>query len=431
MGVLNPVDLTKGNIGPNILGSNDGIAGLIMHGVAVGGSIALGETKEIFKLSDAEALGLDADYDTTNEIQVWYHIKEFYRMIRKITGRESSRLYIMLIDNSVTATELDVTMEDIVEDAGGTMAQKLIEDAEGKIRWLGVAMNPAATYASTQLDGLDADVVNAIPKAQLLADWAWGSDQPLNIILEGREFNGTAAAAGDLRAIDGVKAENVSVAILQDYAYAEDLVALQQVHAAVGTILGVRAALRVHENIGEVERCNIEDILKDAFTKVGLSNHELVSANLSELDTLDAKGYIFAYRYTNYDGVFINNDHTCTPIELDAEGNKNLHQMAYGAVVGKAKRVLRNALLPKVKTTQDIDATTGKLSTGAIKYFEGIGNTELNRMQTDGEISGGATYVDPDSDLLNPPRVLNVDFAVVPRGTVDEISGNINLKASL
>lgn len=430
MSVLNPVDLSKGTVGANILGGDDGIAGLILHGVAIA-NVALLETKEIFKLSDATALGLDAEYDETNDIQVYYHIKEFYRAYKSITGSDSARLFIMLVDNSVTGGELDVTMEDMLTDAPGTMAKKLIIDAEGKIRYLAAAMNPAAGYAATLLDGLDADVQASIPAAQGLADWAWGSDRPLNVILEGRELNGLAAANQDLRAIAGVEAENVSVTILQDYTYADGLNALRQKHAAVGTVLGVRAALAVHENIGEVERCNIEDVIKKEFQRVGLSSHDLVNDRLEDLDTLDAKGYIYALRFTDYDGVYLNDDHTCTPIQEDAEGNKNLHQIAYGAVVGKAKRQLRNALLPKVKTTQDIDATTGKLSTGAIKYFEGIGNTEMNQMFNDGEISAGATSVDPDSDLLNAPRVLNVNFTIVPRGTVGQISGNINLKTSL
>ena len=160
MGVLNPVDLSKGNIGPNILGSNDGIAGLIMHGVAVGGSIALGETKEIFKLSDAEALGLDEAYDTANEIQVWYHIKEFYRMIKKITGRESSRLFIMLVSNSVTDTDLDVTMEDIVEDIVDTgltisyMLENLETRRPASLKLASLLSKPARRKVPVEIDYL-------------------------------------------------------------------------------------------------------------------------------------------------------------------------------------------------------------------------------------------------------------------------------------
>lgn len=431
MGLLNPIAISKGKVGPNILGGDDGVAALILHGVAVGGQIALLETKEIFKLSDAEALGLDEDYDSTNEIQVWYHIKEFYRAYKAVTGSDSARLFIMLVDNSVTTGNLDVTMEDIVEDSGDTMSKKLINDAEGAIRLLGVCMNPASGYSSTLLDGLDADVQAAIPKAQLLADWAWDGDRPMNIILEGREFNGTSAAAADLRDITGVEAENVSVTIIQDYDYADDLNALRQKHAAVGTVLGMAAAFAVHENIGEVERGNIQDVAREAYVTVGFSSHEKVADRLDDIDTLDTKGYIFGHKFTDYDGVFINNDHTCTPIQLDAEGNKNLHQLSFGRTVGKAKRLIRTALLPKVKTTQVIDAATGKLTVGAVKYFEGIGNTELNRMVSDGELSAGETYVDADSDLLNPPRELLVDFAVVPVGTIDKFTGSINLKSQL
>ena len=428
---LDSVKISKGVVGPNLLNNDDAVCGLIMHGVAVTGKIDLLEAKQIFKLKDAEELGLDAAYDVANDVQVYYHIKEFYRMVKKVANRDSNPLFIMLVSNAVTTGNLDVTMTNMVEDTGTTMAKKLIQDADGRIRYLGVAMNPAAGYTSTILDGLDADVQAAIPKAQGLADWAWENDRPLNVILEGREFSGTAAAAQDLRAITDVKAENVSVTIAQDYKYADGLNDQRKKHAAIGTVLGTRAALAVHENIGEVERCNITDVIKDAFIIVGFSSHEKVADRLEDLSTLDSKGYIFAFRFTDFDGVYFNNDHTCTPVEEDAEGNKNLHQIAYGAIVGKAKRVLRTALLPKIKSTHNIDPTTGKLSNGTIKYFEGLGDTPLQQMVSDGEIVAGETYVDPDSNLLNTPRILNVDFAIVPKGTIDKIQGSITLKSSL
>src|SRR5688500_16265769 len=179
---------------------------MIFYGVAAL-THALATVATISDVADAEALDIDAAFDTTNNVRVYRHIKEFYRK-----AGEGKKLYIMLVAQAVS-------MEDMVEDTGSVYAKKLIIEAAGEIRQLGVVINPTADYVSVLLDGLDSDVRNAIPKAQLLAEWARDSFRPCNILLEGREFNGTAAAAVDLRAIPDTPADHVSVIIGQDWDY--------------------------------------------------------------------------------------------------------------------------------------------------------------------------------------------------------------------
>lgn len=424
------VIIDKGKVGPNALSGSDGESGLILHGVAVADKIALGEIKVLYSLKDALALGLDAAYDTTNNIRVYHHIKEFYR-IPTALGVTGLPLHIMLVDNSVTTGDLDITLEDIITDTTSIYAKKLITDAGGKIRLLGAGMNPAAGYTSTILDGLDADVRATIPKAQLLADWAWDTHRPIHVFLEGREFSGTAAAAQDLRAITGVEAGQVSVTILQDYGYAEGLDALGKKYADIGTLLGAAAAIAVHQNVGEVETMNLQDVTRDAFVTPGISSHQTLNEVEDEFDTFDTKGYVMGITYSDYAGVYVNDDHACAPVVIDAEGFENINSISASRVIGKARRRLRNALLPKVKSTHEVDATTGKLPVEKIKYFEGIGDEEFLTMQKAGEISGGKTYVDPDSDLRTPPKSLLVDYAVVTNVSIGEIRGSINLKTSI
>jgi hypothetical protein len=85
--------------------------------------------------------------------------------------------------------------------------------------------------------------------------------------------------------------------------------------------------------------------------------------------------------------------------------------------------------LPKVKSTQSVDSSTGKLAIGTIKYFEGLGDRVFDRLSS--VISYGKTYVDPNSDLLTPPKELKISFKIVPTGQIYVISGNINLTKTI
>lgn len=424
------VVINKGKVGPNSLSGNDGESGLILHGVAVADKIALKESKTLYQLNDAIDLGLDAAYDTANNVRVYHHIKEFYRILTKL-GISGVPLHIMLVDNSVTDTELDVTLEDIMIDTDSDMSKALLTSAGGKIKLLGAAMNPAATYEATILDGLDADVQAAIPKAQLLADWAWDTHKPVHIFLEGREFTGTAAAAQNLRAIDGVEAGQVSVCILQDWDYAETQNTIGEKYADVGTLLGAAAAIAVNKNVAEVETMNLQDVALGVLTTPGISSHEKLTAIEDDFGTFDTKGYVMGITYADYDGVYFNDDHACVEVIIDAQNNENINSISASRTIGKARRRLRSALLPKVKTTHEVDTGTGLLPVEKLKYFEGIGDEEFKIMLKAGEISGGKTYVDPTSDLRTPPKTLKVNYSLVTTVSIGEIRGSINLKTSL
>ncbi|MGP1514462.1 MAG: DUF2586 family protein [Bacteroidales bacterium] len=281
------------------------------------------------------------------------------------------------------------------------------------------------------------DVYTAIEKAQDLYDWSYETFRPCQIVLEGRGFSAaTGTAAADLRQMKDadnnvISCYKVSVCIGQDYNFAETQDAIGKKYADVGTMLGMLASKKVNENIGEVEGGNLMNVKQGLWTKAALSNHKSIAEMDSELQTLEDKGYIFAISYAGLDGVYFNNDHTCTPIIKDKEGYFNEYTISYGRVHDKAVRDLRTALLPKVKSSQPVDSKTGKLPTAIVKYFEAIGDEVFNTMAAEGLITSGKTTVDKDSDLLISPRVLKVAFVIVPMGQIDEIKGTINLKTSI
>lgn len=418
------VDIKKGKRGANVAGKPFKTTALMMTGMAVAGKLVLGTTYTILSRTDANALGLDAAYDTTNNVAVYHHIDEFYRM-----AGEGVPLYFMVVAQTVLPGVM-------IDDATGIYSKKLIIDAKGEAFNLGIIFNPATGYTETAVDGLNSDIRTAIKKAQALHQWAYDTDRPVQIFLEGRGYTAPAASALNLRAIpDGAggatfEADRVSLVVGQDWDFAESLTGLARKYAAVGTALGTLAAMEINECIGEVERMNITDDLRNKWLVAGLSNHIKCADQEADLNTLDTKGYIFADLYTGVSGYRWNGDPTCTPIIVDADGNMNCHTVAYGRTNDFAVRKLRAAYLPLINKVKPVNTSTGLMPTGIIKDIENKGNDVFDDMAAEGWLSGGKTYVDPLSDILVAKEV-DISYSIVPYGIIGKINGVINLKTKL
>lgn len=425
MGSIKGVNIQRGTIGASVIQGADAITGLLATGVAVDADvangisgIALGQTVKLTCLTDAEAYGINEAYDSTNSLSVYRHISEFYRLFPNGT------LYFMLYSGNMQ------------EAFAEQYAKKLIVDANGEIRILGIANTPTAE-TTEYLNGFPEDVFGSIQLAQQLYDWSFSTFRPCQVILEGRDFNvANAASALDLRNItindQVLEAFKVSVCIAQDWKFADGLDAIRKKMADLGTMLGSIAKKAVNENIGEVEGGNLVDVTNNKWLVAGLSNHQTVAGWDSQLEALDSKGYVFAISYTGIAGYYWNNDHTCTPIKKDKDGYFNEYTISYGRTHDKAVRDLRTCLLPKVKSTQPVDPNTGKLPQALVTYFERLADDDVfNTMAAEGLITAGKTTVDPNSDLLISPRELKVSFVLVPTGQIDEIKGTINLKTSI
>ena len=285
------------------------------------------------------------------------------------------------------------------------------------------------------VDGMNGVVRAAIPRAQAFWDWAYGtSNTSLQIFLEGRRFSGNAASVLNLRAIpsgdDFLQAHKVHIVNGQDWAYTESRGGVHLYSAAIGAALGSMAYVRIEQSMAEVQEVNLTNVIKNRFVTAGLSNHKTIAESETQLDTLDDKGYIFPIKYFGVSGFRWNDDGVCAPIIIDDEGVMNEHQGNYGRVMGEASRNIYKELVPKIKTSWPVDATTGKLGIGTIKYFEGLGNQVFDEMARSGHITAGDTKVDPNSDLFRAPKKLTVAFAVIPFGTIGRFQGTISLQTN-
>lgn len=412
MANLNAVDIKKGNVGANRNNNNRKVSGLVVSSPSLP-LLPYKKTVELYGLFDAAQYGITEAFDRDNNVNVYRHIREFYRM-----AGEGVKLNLMVVSQ-------DELLETIFEDSNSDMIKRLLVDSDGEIRQVAVAVNPETI--GVQVDGLPSDVFASIPLAQGVAQWAYDQHMPCQILVEGYGLNGLSSVVPDLGNIIDLEAKKVSLVIGQDWQYAETKDGVAQKFADVGTILGVLAAAAINQNIGDNEAFDLKDATKNAWMVPGLSNHKTNKEIFAQLQTFENKRYIFGLAYAGLAGVRINNDHVCAPVVIDSEGNMNEHTIAYGRVMDDAARQLRSVYLPKIKKTYPVDAA-GKLPTGVRVHLESIGDDVFTDMKNASEISSGKTTVDPESDLM-VAKELKVSFNLQPTGVLGYLNGTINLKA--
>lgn len=410
---MSRVNLKKGKVGPNSLGGYEKCSAIVGHfGTVTGsaGTLEEGTPLLLNNINEAEGYGLK------NNPLLYHHVSEYFRM-----GGRGATLRILSVAGAATFADM-IASDDV---------KQLIVDADGVIFNLGFAYIPSEE--PSYVDGLHSEMLPAIKAAQVFADWARETNRPLHTVLECAMLNGTSSSVLNLRDIkdNGVLVEcpQVSLVVGQDWDFAEKLTGNEQKYAAVGAVLGCMAAQPVSFNIGEVETMGLTNATRNVWISAGLSNHETVKSLEAQLDGFNTKGYIFGEYYSGI--VVLNDDHVCTPEIVDDEGNMNEHSIALSRTNAKVFREIYRVYLPKVKSTVPVDAATGKLGTGMIKYFEGFGDRVLGNMEMRQEISGGKTTVDPESDLLSGDKALKVFYNWVPMGTIGRIEGTINIKRSI
>lgn len=423
---MKTIEFSKEKPSDSINSQNTSISGLIANGVAVVGKLVLGQPYAIYSPDDAKELGIDAAYDVANSVVLSHHIDEFFR--GSVVG---TKLYLMVVAQSITPSV-------IFTDPTGIYARKLVAYAKGEVYQIGLAYNGAFTVGApeTYTDGLSSEIRSAISPAQEFALWAFETERPCHVLLEGRGYGGNAATVVDLKdLVTGadipLEADKVSMIIAQDWDYAESLnFASGKKYASVGLALGILAGIQVNENIGAVETLNLTDAARGKYVTAGLSSHQTVEDAEGSLTALDTKGYIFPRKYTGISGYRFNDDHVCAPEIVDADGIMNEFKISLGRPMDHTVRLLRATFTPKIKSVQPVNAQ-GKLPTGVIKNFNDMGDKVFADLIKEGKISGGKTFTDPDSNLLTGDRALNLEFIQQPTGTIGKIIGRISLKKSL
>lgn len=377
------IKLTNGALG-SVADSPDGVAALVLTGKAVSGKINLAEPHMIYSLPEAEALGITADGDNAG---AYRHIKEFYDGYQYINGSEVAELYVMLVADTLTLTQ----MADVTEASG---AKKLLDYAGGRVRRLGLARTPDVGYTPVVTAGIDQDSIDALPKAQALGEAMAGTQQPIRVLVEGRAFE--LANIGDL---EDLKQGTNNRAAMVLWSTANDG------SSSVGYALGVASALPVQRKVSRVKN----GALPLTVAYIGDTKAEQVSG----IGTISDKGYIALRTFPNRSGYYFTDDPTATLATDDYSSLTN------GQVIDKAQRYAYDTYVEELNDDIEIDPNTGQLPAGYVAYLkQRITNAISIGMA--GEISGLKVNIDPNQNILATGKT-KIQLKVVPVGYNKEI----------
>lgn len=366
--------------------NQDGLLGLVVLGAtAVSTTFELGKTYRLVRPDDLDALGIN----TTNNARIVELVKQFYA-----EAEEGTPVYLIGIAATAMTTVLDV-------DSGPMKA--ILQSLRGALRGLIVAS--ASTSAATVTDGLDPDVLTAMPKAQALATWAADNlYAPIFVILEGRQFT-SASDAPDL----------TSLAYNRVGVFIGDVVTASK-NAAVGTLAGRIASAPVQRNIGRVASGALAPV--EMF--IGSSS---VDEAMSVVDALYAKGYITPRIYIGLSGYYLVDDH------LAVAGTDDYAHLTARRTVDKAARIayvtMLQFLLDEIEVNND-----GTMQQPVLKSWQAAVEDAINaQMSADGELSvvdgsGCKFYIDPKQNVLSSSKVEGT-LKVRPFGYAREIIVNI------
>lgn len=385
------INKASGSLGARAA-SEQNIHGLVMGGVVPGTGTytALGQTKQLIQASDADAMGLTAAYDAANKVLVRYHIDEYFAV------NPNGKLFIQLVAQKTNAA--GTSMTNMCDKTKTNGVFKLVNDSGKKVKTVGVVLNPAASYVSTLTDGIDADVLTAVPMAQQLVEEFINLNCYIDhIVIEGRELDGAIVDYPDLRALDS---ENVHVCVYQDADVAA-LDALFANHAAVGNLLGQIGIRRIEEDYGTINVKDNPNKAVDTFPlsdgirwlNVALSSGALVSTlTAAEVQILNDQGFIFADEYPEFDGHYLNKSSACTDITSDyAFGNRMRVWNAGARLVVKKAIPLYNSNFATVDG--------GKIDPIQISEWEGKINNQrdgLKSLAVAGHCVDTKVFIDPE-----------------------------------
>ena len=121
------ITLGNGNIGTVTL-SDDGISGLILSGKAVNDTLALDKVYVLAGTADLKKYGITKE----NNPLLYKDIMAFYT-----AAGDGAELHLLVVDEAKKLT-------DICSMGDGSPLKKLIDSAAGRIRLVGINVNPGA-----------------------------------------------------------------------------------------------------------------------------------------------------------------------------------------------------------------------------------------------------------------------------------------------
>ena len=382
---------------------------VLVAGMTLVGTLAYNAAYELVDINAVETLGITEATDDANGELVHYQLSEMFRLAPETT------FHLIPVDKTKTPAAL--VADDALKAAIRGISNVNVIGICGLTTGVESALADAITFQS---------LVTSFLSEYLYID---------GIFVEGV---GAAAAMGaadydDLRTIT---APNVSYVIGQDPAIAA-LNAAYAKRASVGTVLGSVAVRKIHEDLGSV------DIEEKPRSRRGEESYSLsdeslgrwLSASLSdgtgfktltEADqkSITSKGWMYVGSFANYAGFYLNGCPTAVTKDSDYA------YFNFNCIWNKAARLIRQTLIPRVRSKVPTDSTTGYLKSTWVSGCESSINSALEAMVSAGNIEDKDVYIN-QAQAIGEDTPLEVKAQVVVGRIVHEFSVDLGLTNNL
>lgn len=381
--------------------TNDGIAGIIVTGVAITGdnAWAVGVAKSFTGLSAVEAAGITAAYDTANETNAYKQISDFYA-----EAGQGKKLWVLIAPASETLT-------DICDQAStNKYAKNLLDAANKTIRILGICRKPASAYSPvfTSSNTINDEIIAALPKLEALATAYHNIHAPFRAIMEGIYFKGGAPVP----ALNSMTYPHCGL-VIGDY--------VQDKSACVGAALGRMAKNPVQRKISRVKDGSLQ-FTKGYISKLTDTTWSYTELKDSDIDGIHSAGAITLREFANKTGIFFTGAPSCVAKTNDYS------LLNRGLVIDKAHIIAYQTYVEEIE--DDIEILEGGLmEPSVIKGYEITIESNISlSMQSKGEISNVDAEIDPTQNVGSTDEV-NIKLRLRPKGYATDI--NVDLGFTL
>ncbi len=371
--------------------------------------LAYNKPYELLDITTVEDLGITAGTDDTNSELTYYQLSEMFRLAPDFTFHlimveKSKGIADLVADDELKAAVRSIDNVNVLGIAGlQTMASDSLRDAP-------------------RLQGL----VNDFEKEFIYID---------GVFVEG-VGNAVAGTVGEYNDNRSLNARSVYYVIAQDPAVAA-LKSEYNNRAALGTVLGSVAVRRVHEDLGSV------DIEAKPRRRRGEENYSLSSErmgywlsaalsdgtpfnslNPAEQKSLSAKGWIYVGAFANYPGFYLNGCPACVSKDNDYA------YFNFNCIWNKAARIIRQTLIPRIRSKVPTDSTTGAIKSTWVAGAESAIKEALQVMVSAGNIDDCDIYIDA-AQMIGEDSPLRVQGQLVVGQVVHEFNVDLGLTNKL
>lgn len=375
------IELMSGGLG-RVSATDDGVAGLLLTGTAVGSTLELNKHYQLSTTRDLDTLGVTAE----NNPLVDHEVRSFYAQ-----AGDGSELHLLVVSEASM-------LEDMCDPSAGSPLCKLIEGAGGRIRIVGVNRLIGEEESLDTSQGIDGDAIAAAASAQQCAESYAEKIMPFRLFLPAAKWTGEVGTYKP----SGSSYNRVAMVLASEGELAG------QYPAAIGMVLGRAAKLEPQQDLGRVKSGSLA---ADGYFTDGSNFLE----KQGPAESLNDAGFIFFMHYPSKNGCYLNG----CPMACAATDDYAV--LNNGRVIDKAMVICYDTYISEIMDNVVVDAD-GKLSSGVCTSFEAMVENAVASLM-DGQISSFSAYVDPDQNILSTSR-LEIECTIVPLG----VAKNIHVK---